>query len=318
FKGTEANPDYFYVGGSLLSDAAIGDYPDPTGAPMLADLAGPKNNAPYYEHTGLTDLSAVAGMVDTRHNSGAVLAFLDGHVNYLTKAAINGYTFVPSISKTSQELVLVGEILSNKLYDTQREQTSGWSYLAQASAACSADLRPYNLTRAIGREGSTIQTSSDAAGAPSSNRRTYLASWLDSTATIPDAEVTTTSSALTCYGAGFWGLSGDMGTSNAKTYTLVPKAGQTGTRLIGILAGATSSGKNMTARLKTIQFGSAPAIDLTGYTSASTVVSKVTKNVYSTQSANAFLIPVGQGTVKITLELTGSETLALATILTEP
>ncbi|HEY3418872.1 MAG TPA: prepilin-type N-terminal cleavage/methylation domain-containing protein, partial [Armatimonadota bacterium] len=39
FRGTESAPDYFFVGGSFLSNAAIGDVKDPAAAPLLGDLA---------------------------------------------------------------------------------------------------------------------------------------------------------------------------------------------------------------------------------------------------------------------------------------
>ncbi|HEY3418665.1 MAG TPA: prepilin-type N-terminal cleavage/methylation domain-containing protein, partial [Armatimonadota bacterium] len=54
FKGTESAPDYFFVGGSFLSSAALGDVKDPAAAPMLGELASPADNKPYVTH-GDTD-----------------------------------------------------------------------------------------------------------------------------------------------------------------------------------------------------------------------------------------------------------------------
>src|SRR5512133_1903394 len=44
FKGTEAAPDYLYIGGSLLASSALGDIKDPVAAPMTGDLASGKEN----------------------------------------------------------------------------------------------------------------------------------------------------------------------------------------------------------------------------------------------------------------------------------
>ncbi|MHB9022663.1 MAG: H-X9-DG-CTERM domain-containing protein [Armatimonadota bacterium] len=97
FKGTEAAPDYFFVGGSFLSNAALGDIKDPTAAPMLADLASPKDNKPYIQDNGGTDFSIAASTVDkARHNNGVNFTYTDGHVAWMAKDAITPFTFLPS------------------------------------------------------------------------------------------------------------------------------------------------------------------------------------------------------------------------------
>jgi prepilin-type processing-associated H-X9-DG protein len=83
FKGTESAPDYFYVGGSFLSNAALGDCKQPSDAPLLADLRDGKANKPYVMDNGGTDLFQATSQVDTRHNTGAVFAYVDGHVSWL-------------------------------------------------------------------------------------------------------------------------------------------------------------------------------------------------------------------------------------------
>ncbi|HEY3416841.1 MAG TPA: hypothetical protein VGM23_08160, partial [Armatimonadota bacterium] len=96
FKGTEAGPDYFYVGGSFLSGAALGDVKDPVAAPLIADLKDSKSNKPYIMDNGSSNLTQAASQVDTRHNNGAVFAFVDGHMSWVTAAGVQPYIFLPS------------------------------------------------------------------------------------------------------------------------------------------------------------------------------------------------------------------------------
>ncbi|HEY3418125.1 MAG TPA: prepilin-type N-terminal cleavage/methylation domain-containing protein, partial [Armatimonadota bacterium] len=100
FKGTESAPDYFYVGGSFLSSAALGDVKDPAAAPLTADLASPKDNSPYIKDTdNPNDVNLAVSTVDkTRHNNGAVFSFVDGHTAWLAKETIIPTMFIPSIT----------------------------------------------------------------------------------------------------------------------------------------------------------------------------------------------------------------------------
>ncbi len=98
-KGTAGEPDYFFVGGSLLADRAVGDFStvDVTEVPMLCDLASAgKTNlgASYVVHAGqyVVPATEINPKVDYRHNGGTLVAYLDGHV---------GYT--PQTSKTTLE-----------------------------------------------------------------------------------------------------------------------------------------------------------------------------------------------------------------------
>ncbi|HEY3417739.1 MAG TPA: DUF1559 domain-containing protein [Armatimonadota bacterium] len=97
FKGTDGTPDYFYVGGSFLSDAALGDIRRPTSAVMLTDLASPKDNKSYIDDKGATDCMQAYAQVAARHNNGAVFAYVDGHIGYLTADKISGTTFADSV-----------------------------------------------------------------------------------------------------------------------------------------------------------------------------------------------------------------------------
>ncbi|HEY3415992.1 MAG TPA: hypothetical protein VGM23_03815, partial [Armatimonadota bacterium] len=123
FKGTEAAPDYFFVGGSFLSGMAMGDIKDPTGAPVLADLVNGKSNKPYIvedpDPLKQGDLTKATTQVDCRHNDGAVFAYADGHMAWLSKtAATSGLTFLPSVDMNSFMVpCALGPLLSQAVDD---------------------------------------------------------------------------------------------------------------------------------------------------------------------------------------------------------
>jgi prepilin-type N-terminal cleavage/methylation domain-containing protein/prepilin-type processing-associated H-X9-DG protein len=99
FKGTESAPDYFFVGGSFLSNVALGDIKDPVSAPLLGDMANGKDNKPYIAYTDTDAPNAftiATNLVDTRHNNGAVFAYVDGHMSWVSKDNITGFMFLPS------------------------------------------------------------------------------------------------------------------------------------------------------------------------------------------------------------------------------
>ncbi|MHB9024872.1 MAG: galactose-binding domain-containing protein [Armatimonadota bacterium] len=68
---------------------------------MIADLANAKSKQPYVEDGGQQiDLNTmVVEKVDTRHNKGAVFAFLDGHVEYKPAQTITFQLFVPCLNE---------------------------------------------------------------------------------------------------------------------------------------------------------------------------------------------------------------------------
>ncbi|MHB9024359.1 MAG: H-X9-DG-CTERM domain-containing protein [Armatimonadota bacterium] len=69
---------------------------------MLADLTSGKTNKPYIMDDGKTSLKQAVAQVDTRHNKGAVFAYVDGHVTWLSKETIQPIIFLPSILDVSQ------------------------------------------------------------------------------------------------------------------------------------------------------------------------------------------------------------------------
>ncbi|MHB9131659.1 MAG: H-X9-DG-CTERM domain-containing protein [Armatimonadota bacterium] len=99
--GTVSVPDYFYVAGSLLSGMAIGDVGAAVDAPILVDFKSPDRSKPYVVHD-TSDLAAdILKYVDSRHNGGAMLAYVDGHVGWLAQNNITSDTFFPSTGRTS-------------------------------------------------------------------------------------------------------------------------------------------------------------------------------------------------------------------------
>jgi len=117
FKGTDGTPDYFFVGGSFLSGAALGDVTDPASAPLLGDLVNPASSKPYVDDNGANDAGKAAAKVDARHNKAAVLAYADGHVGMLTKENISGAAFIPSIDATTlkREPVAFGKLFASPI-----------------------------------------------------------------------------------------------------------------------------------------------------------------------------------------------------------
>jgi prepilin-type N-terminal cleavage/methylation domain-containing protein/prepilin-type processing-associated H-X9-DG protein len=95
--GNETAPDYFYVAGSFLSGLALGDIAKPTEAPIVADLADPGNNPPYINDNGTSDCAQAVAQTDPRHNGGAVVAFVDGHVSWIKASDIGALLYIASI-----------------------------------------------------------------------------------------------------------------------------------------------------------------------------------------------------------------------------
>lgn len=181
--GADSKPDYFYVGGSFLSGVSLGDVKNHDRCIVLGDLV--KNTLPYVNDNGENDLLVAASQVDPRHNNGAVFAYLDGHVEWMSKQNITpsiftdslpvGSIFKPTPLGSLMTPVVVGH--PNGLYSVNPANTLG----------------ALGYTRAIGGSGynsmptsgvmTATQTQADAYG------YTYLPSWLDKTKSFTAAEV---------------------------------------------------------------------------------------------------------------------------------
>ena len=100
FKGTKASPDYMFVGAfiqahdGLLSNRALGEVKNTSEAPELVEMVDPGKvgqtafvsdalpTGPY--SSGYDPEAALYQKIDkSRHDGGSIVAFVDGHVEYL-------------------------------------------------------------------------------------------------------------------------------------------------------------------------------------------------------------------------------------------
>ncbi|MHB9134219.1 MAG: prepilin-type N-terminal cleavage/methylation domain-containing protein [Armatimonadota bacterium] len=116
--GSLDQPDYFFVGGSFLSGTSLGDIKDPASAPLLGDFAEPGKAPAYIDDKGTSDLGkALAATATSRHNNGAVFAYVDGHVGWLAKADINPLIFLPSVDTLTQttQAISYGQLFTDPI-----------------------------------------------------------------------------------------------------------------------------------------------------------------------------------------------------------
>ncbi|MHB9134220.1 MAG: type II secretion system protein [Armatimonadota bacterium] len=98
-SGSEGEPDYFFVGGSFLSNMALGDVKNPADTPMIIDEAEPGTTyPPYVNDKGTNDLMQVVAQVDPRHSTGANITYVDGHSQWMKGDSISALTFLPCLS----------------------------------------------------------------------------------------------------------------------------------------------------------------------------------------------------------------------------
>ncbi len=151
-KGTAAEPDYFYVAGSLLSGVALGDIRDPSDAPMLSDLASPHSKKPYVDSPGSHDLAIAAATVDkARHNGGALFTYVDGHVSWLAQDDITGLNFLPCVdSDAATEAVhIIGPLFGKQITFNAKAENGPFN------DALSARMAAHGFTTAVCRNGVT-------------------------------------------------------------------------------------------------------------------------------------------------------------------
>ena len=117
FKGTKASPDYMYVGAfiqahdGLLSNRAMGEVTNTSEAPIVVELANPGKvgqtsfvsdalpTGPY--SSGYDPQPALYNKVDKqRHDGGSMVAFVDGHVEYLASTDLVNSMFVDLMTPT--------------------------------------------------------------------------------------------------------------------------------------------------------------------------------------------------------------------------
>ncbi|HEY3418094.1 MAG TPA: H-X9-DG-CTERM domain-containing protein, partial [Armatimonadota bacterium] len=259
FKGTESAPDYFYVGGSFLSGAALGDVKDPAAAPFVGDLANGKSKKPYVEDGGDTDLGIAAATADPRHNNGAVFAFVDGHVTWAKAADISPAFFAPSVVVTDPSQMFLGKfILYSASSPTTQKGPHGMPYHSEYQYNgqwnmyddCQPLVDGFGFSRISeitvwGGRGSLVKgmTTADTTNATDNNN---MPSWLNKTASLPEIPKTgnATSTVQLCWG--FYGsytvcnynnclsplVSATTAGSVNKTLTLMPAS--SGIKRVGI------------------------------------------------------------------------------------
>ncbi|MHB9131799.1 MAG: prepilin-type N-terminal cleavage/methylation domain-containing protein [Armatimonadota bacterium] len=305
--GTTDQPDYFYVAGSFLSGAALGDVKSPVEAPMVADLARPEKNPPYINDKGQTDPGQALKQVDARHNGGAVFAYVDGHVAWLKQKDITPGTFVPSICAVDTMIkpVDLGEVMPQLMVG------------AAASSLSSTDLGsimvPLGFTRLAGATadgGSTLRTA-DASGVQKDDR-TGMPSWLDSTLSLPASQILS---------GGYFHLKWKGATYNyplqglshgnatlTKTFNLdlVPSSSSSGAKTVAVIGY-----RSYVAGDSMVQINSIAVTDTKGvvktytYSNATLEMSRV--DTLGEIRARGFLIPALPGT-KIVFNITCSKT----------
>lgn len=103
--GSAGQPTYFYIAGQYngfpqyLSSQTLGNIVSgPQMVPMLADLASPATAPPYMVNDAAQNPANVSSTIDVRHNGGAIVAFLDGHVAYERAADLTPALFAPAMN----------------------------------------------------------------------------------------------------------------------------------------------------------------------------------------------------------------------------
>jgi prepilin-type N-terminal cleavage/methylation domain-containing protein/prepilin-type processing-associated H-X9-DG protein len=187
FKGSEANPDYFYFAGSFLSGVALGDVKDPVSTPMLGDLADAENNPPYINDQDTNDVSIAVTQIDARHNDGAVVSYIDGHVKWLGPNDLTASLFIPCIiNPTSVKPVDLGQILKKGGFG---HPNNLYSYDLRG------DMAPMGFTHMLAglywANGTLSEIHTGDSKTQVSNR-TLLPAWLDQAGTFPPSEYDTT------------------------------------------------------------------------------------------------------------------------------
>ncbi len=200
--GSYVSPDYFYVGGSFLSGIALGDISRPDRAPAIVDLKGTADAVPYINDNGANDPDVAVAQVDTRHNTGANFAYLDGHVTWIAQKRISAATFMGSLGRGGLfKPPMLGTVMS--WYATHPNNFSTvdfYNLLSQQTGFT-------ELNRVIGgarvNASTTLHTASTSAGG---DTRDQMPSWLDKSQSLPASEVQTI---LTFWNYCFnWGPSG--------------------------------------------------------------------------------------------------------------
>ncbi len=212
-SGKKVPNGYLYLGGSLLSERALGDIPTPSSTPMTVDSVGA--NRVTHATAGLVDLTAdVFKSVASRHSGGATLSYCDGHVQVVKP--VSAGTFAPCLSPNDTMVPLeVGKLSAANL--PVRGDTGGSFWPDAVRTQCTA----LGLT-------TLIQGGSAVTYTPSKP------SWIESVTT--SGTLNSTGHYLDWNGVVVPGISM---ISAATTFTITPSA--VGSKKIAIIASGQSS-----------------------------------------------------------------------------
>ena len=150
--GKASAPDYVYIAGELgghgtfLAGLGLGDITAPAEAPMLADGVRTASDTPFIRHDATDMLEKAVKTVDARHNKGANVAFVDGHVAYIQAAHLTSTLFLPSVNAMNVAV----PISLGPLFDGPMSCAS-----EAAGVAYSSLLARYNITTAMGGQDAT-------------------------------------------------------------------------------------------------------------------------------------------------------------------
>ncbi|MHB9024482.1 MAG: H-X9-DG-CTERM domain-containing protein [Armatimonadota bacterium] len=109
---------------------------------MIADLISPNTNKPFVVSSGDDALVKAAEAVHaTRHNNGAVFAFVDGHIQWITSTEVIPSLFLPSVPTNYMSTAMkLGALFDNIVH------YSGSVYTSNVRVA----LASAGLTNAVG------------------------------------------------------------------------------------------------------------------------------------------------------------------------
>ncbi|MHB9023945.1 MAG: type II secretion system protein [Armatimonadota bacterium] len=294
YKGTEAGPDYFYVGGSFLSGMALGDVQDPTAALLIADLASAKSKKPYIEDNGINDCEIAANTVDCRHNSGAVFAFADGHTGWISSTKVDGFLFMDSIDRANLASPAYVGMLSKKALDYTTSE------LRKVCVSYGMDIaigKGYAADRvAIGRgdyDASYALVANEFMTPVISNTTYYKPpSWWKlgvggCTVVAPGGAPQTSNTWSRASGGNYVGTlcGGAGGSTYPASFTIVPTLSGNTAKKMALVANATTAA-TATATLVSIQYGTDPVIPINRQVSVTGDGGNLRSN------AGVFLVPV--------------------------
>ncbi|HEY3418916.1 MAG TPA: H-X9-DG-CTERM domain-containing protein [Armatimonadota bacterium] len=295
---------------------------------MLGELASPKDNKPSVVSSGDDVLSkAVAAVDKSRHNSGAVFAYVDGHVQWLSSSAIGPAIFVPSIPTN----YLSTPMKLGSLFDNIVQCTGGTKYTQNVrtmlEAAGMANATGTSLGNsyihfydANGSISYGIAVNGAAATEISPLYNAYDPTTVKSPHAVPWWQIGPGGSTITGFNyQGFacgWGaknLYPITGLSNATaistTLIIKPTAGASGVKKMALVAYNGNAAATVVATMNYIRLGSDTTTTFTsGHTTTAATPSGGTDFV---ASAIGFVVPVQENqniAIKYTAQASGAVT----------